>query len=195
MTTRLGLLGGTFNPPPVGHLVLAQEARDRLGLDRVALVPVAVPPHKEAPQDPGAELRLALCRAAVDGADGLEVLDLEIRRDGPSYTVDTLRELHGTGDELTFIVGGDMALSLPSWREPEEILRLARLGVAERRGAARTDVEQRLAPLGARIAFFDMPRIDVSSTDIRARVASGRPVRWLLPDAVASTIAERGLYR
>jgi nicotinate-nucleotide adenylyltransferase len=177
--------------------VLAQEARDRLGLHRVALVPVAAPPHKEAVGDPGAEVRLELCRLAVEGAEGLEVLDLEVRRGGPSYTVDTLRALHasGSGDDLTFIAGGDMALSLPSWREPEEILRIARLGVAERRGAVRADIERRLLPLGARIDFFEMPRIDVSSTDVRARVAAGRPLRWLVPDAVLAAIERRGLYR
>jgi nicotinate-nucleotide adenylyltransferase len=169
----------------------------QLGLDRVALLPVSTPPHKQASDDPGPEARLELCRRAVAGADGLEVLDLEVARGGPSFTVDTLRALHatGSGDDLTFIVGGDMALSLPTWREPEEVLRLARLGVAERSGAVRADIEDRLAPLGGRIDFFDMPRIDLSSTDVRARVAAGRPVRYLVPDAVAAYIAEKGLYR
>jgi nicotinate-nucleotide adenylyltransferase len=177
-------------------MICAAEARDQLGLDEVALVPVASPPHKEATDDPGAELRLALCRRAVSNAEGLHVLDIEVRRGGASYTVDTLRALHADrpGDELTFIVGGDMALSLPSWREPAEILRLARLGVAERSGALRADIEERLAPLGGRIDFFTMPRIDISSSDVRARAAAGRSVRWLVPDAVAREVEQRGMY-
>lgn len=193
---KLGLLGGTFDPPHLGHLLCASEARDQLGLDCVALVPAAAPPHKHAAGEPAAQVRLELCRRAVAGVAGLDVLDLEARRPGPSFTVDTLRELHADrpGDELTFIVGADMALSLPTWREPAEVLRLARLAVAERSGATRVDVEERLAPLGGRLDFFTMPRIDISSTDVRARLAAGRPVRWLVPDAVATAISERGLY-
>jgi nicotinate-nucleotide adenylyltransferase len=148
--------------------------------------------------DPGPEVRLELCRLAVAGDDRLGVSDVEVRRGGPSYTADTLRELHAqdTGGELTFIVGGDMALSLPSWHEPAEVLRLARLAVAERLGVTRREIEERLAGLGAadRIAFFAMPRLDLSSTDLRRRVAEGLPIRYLVPDAVADAIAARGLY-
>jgi nicotinate-nucleotide adenylyltransferase len=192
---RLGLLGGTFNPPHVGHLICAQEARAQLGLDRVELVPVHSPPHKEVVDDPGPEVRLELCRAAVAGDETLGVCDVEVRRPGPSFTVDTLRELDPENQELTFIVGGDMALSLPAWREPGEVLRMARLGVAERAGAQRADIEERLTPLGGRIDFFAMPRIDISSSDVRRRVAEGRPIRYLVPDAVAEAVAQRGLYR
>jgi nicotinate-nucleotide adenylyltransferase len=194
---RLGLLGGTFNPPHIGHLICAQEARAQLGLDRVELVPVHSPPHKEVIDDPGPEVRLELCRAAVAGDEGLGVCDVEVRRPGPSFTVDTLRELDPENQELTFIVGGDMAFSLPAWREPEAVLRLARLAVAEREEVRRDDVTRRLAPLhgGDRVVFFDMPRIDVSSSAIRERVAAGRPVRYLVPDAVAEAIAGDGLYR
>jgi nicotinate-nucleotide adenylyltransferase len=196
--TRVGILGGTFNPPHLGHLLCASEAADQLGLDRVLLMPVAVPPHKEAPGDPGADERLALCELAVEGDERLGVSRLEVDRGGPSYTVDTLRVLHatGSGDSLTFIVGGDQALGLPAWREPGEVLRLAALAVAERSGAVRRDVVERLAgfPL-ERLRFFDMPRIDVSSSEVRRRVATGRSIRYLVPDAVAERIAERGLYR
>jgi nicotinate-nucleotide adenylyltransferase len=156
---------------------------------------VASPPHKASPGDPGPDVRLDLCRLAVAGDDRLGVCDAEVRRGGPSFTVDTLREFDGS-DELTFIVGGDMAMSLPAWREPAEILRRARLGVAERGEVRRAEIEQTLAPFpGARLAFFTMPRIDISSTDIRARVAAGRSVRHRVPDAVSAAIAERGLYR
>ena len=195
----LGILGGTFNPPHIGHLVCAQEARAQLGLDRVALMPVHTAPHKEARDDPGPQARLALCQAAAAGDEALEVSALEIERGGPSYTVDTLRALHGSreGDDLTFIVGGDMASTLPSWREPEAVLELARLAVAEREEHRRQEIAERLSGLhGAdeRVVFFTMPRLDISSSDIRRRVAEGRPVRWLVPGEVCDEIERRGLY-
>jgi nicotinate-nucleotide adenylyltransferase len=196
---RVGLLGGTFNPPHLGHLVCAQEALCALGLDRVLLLPARVPPHKAVEDDPGIGHRVAMCQAAVapDPRLGLSLVD--VRRDGPAYTVDTLRELHASapGDELTFIVGGDMAHSLPTWREPEAVLALATLGVAGREGIARAAILERLAGLrGAaeRLRFFDMPRIDVSSSLIRRRVAAGQPVRYLVPDGVADHIEREGLY-
>ena len=178
---------------------MAQEACEQLGLDRVLFVPVAVPPHKEAADDPGADVRVRLCELAVAGDERFAVSRVEVDRGGPSYTVDTLRALHerGQGDDLTFIVGGDMAHSLPSWRDPEGVLALARLAVAERSGLAREDLAERLAPLhrGDRVEFFDMPRIDLSSSAIRRHVAEGRSIRYLVPDAVASEIHERRLYR
>ncbi len=199
---RIGILGGTFNPPHLAHLVCASEAAQQLGLDRVILMPVATPPHKATDDDPGPEERVEMCRLATAGDPRLAVSTLEIERGGPSYTVDTLQELHARDPEqdLTFIVGGDIALGLPSWRSPAEVLTLARLGVAERSGASRRDVAERIAEaLGAdaaaRVDFFDMPRIDVASSQIRRRVASGRPIRYLVPDAVAARIVERGLYR
>src|SRR3954470_16848826 len=175
------------------------EALDQLDLDRVVLMPVAHPPHKEAPSDPGADVRLELCRLAVAGSDRLDVSDLEIVRGGASYTVDTLRALHERAPEhaLTFIVGGDMAYSLPSWREPEAVLELARLAVAERDGLRREDIAQRLPapPSRGRGALFHQPRIDLSSSAIRDRVAAGRPIRYLVPDSVVDVIRARSLYR
>ncbi len=143
---HIGILGGTFNPPHIGHLFMAQEAFDQLDLERVVLLPVAVPPHKEAREDPGGAARVELCRLAVAGDERLGVSTLEVDRGGASFTVDTLRELHELHPEhdLTFIVGGDMAHSLPAWREPEAILALARLAVAEREGVRREDVARRL---------------------------------------------------
>jgi len=195
---ELGILGGTFNPPHIGHLVMVQEALSQLGLDRVDLMPVARPPHKEALADPGAHVRLELCRLATAGDERIGVSALEIERGGASYTVDTLRALHDRVPEhaLTFIVGGDMAYSLPSWREPEAILELARLAVAEREELRREHIAERLEPLnpGDRVVFFDMPRIDISSSAIRERAAAGRPIRYLVPDAVAEAIRDRRLY-
>jgi nicotinate-nucleotide adenylyltransferase len=195
----IGILGGTFNPPHIGHLVCAQEARAQLGLDRVVLMPVHTPPHKEARSDPGPDVRLALCQAAIAADEELEVSTLEIERGGPSYTVDTLRALHGSreGDDLTFIVGGDMASSLPSWREPEAVLELARLAVAEREEHRRQEIAERLGGLHAadeRVVFFTMPRLDISSSDVRRRIGEGRPIRWLVPGEVVDEIERRGLY-
>ena len=197
---RIGILGGSFNPPHLAHLVCASEAAAQLSLDRVLLTPVAAPPHKEAEQDPGPQARLELCRLAIAGDERLGVCDLEVVRGGPSYTVDTLTELHARTpeDHLTFIVGGDIALGLPSWHEPEAVLDLARLAVAERSGAGREEIAGRLAQHfgdAAAPVFFDMPRLDISSSQIRRRVAQGDPIRYLVPDSVAEQIARGRLYR
>lgn len=197
---RLGLLGGAFNPPHVGHLLLAQEARWQLALDQVLLLPVGRPTHRNLDGDPGGAVRLALCAAAVEGVEGLGVSDTEVVRDEPSTTVGTLRTIHAQRpeDELTFILGGDAAAGLPTWREPAEVVRLARLAVAERSGVKRADVLARIAEIpggeDADVAFVDLPRIDVSSSLVRARVRAGRPLRWLVPDPVAAEIDRRRLY-
>jgi len=197
---RLGILGGTFNPPHIGHLVCAQEAHAQLALDRVVLMPAPRPPHKRVAADPGAEARFELCRHAVAGDERFAVSRLELDRPGKSWTVDTLRALRDETpqDDLTFIVGGDMARSLPTWREPEAVLELATLAVAERAGSEREDIRGALRGLGAaageHVRFFDMPRIEVSSSLVRERVATGRPIRYLVPDAVAEAIAQNGWY-
>ena len=194
---EVGLLGGTFNPPHLAHLVCAQEALLQLGLDRVLLVPVAVAPHKAIEADPGVEHRVAMCEAAVADDDRLGVSRADADRVGPSYTVVLLRALSGD-DALTFIVGGDMAFSLPAWRDPEGVLALAGIGVAEREGVRRADISERLADLAGaaeRVRFFDMPRLDISSSLIRRRAGAGLPVRYLVPDAVASYIEHERLYR
>ena len=198
---RVAILGGTFNPPHLAHLLCASEAADQLGLDRVVLMPVFAPPHKEVPEDPGPQVRLELCELAAAADERLEVSRMEIDRGGPSFTVDTLRELHAKHPEheLIFIVGGDMAVSLPTWKHPRTVLELARLAIAERSGALRRDIVERLTAeyggdVSDRLAFFDMPRMDISSSGIRRRVAAGRSIRYLVPDAVATRIADRGLY-
>jgi nicotinate-nucleotide adenylyltransferase len=198
LSRRAGILGGTFNPPHLGHLLCAQEAHAQLDLDVVLWIPTNVPPHKEAPEDPGGHVRLALCEAAIAADARFEVCGIELERAGPSYTVDTLRLLSDQApeDELIFIAGGDMARSLPSWREPEQVLSMATFAVAERAGAARQDIADQLRALAdAEVTFFAMPRIDVSSSDVRRRVAEGRPIRYLVPDAVAGEIERQGLYR
>jgi nicotinate-nucleotide adenylyltransferase len=197
---RIGILGGSFNPPHLAHLVCASEAAAQLELDRVLLTPVARPPHKDAESDPGPLERLELCRLAVAGDARLGVCDVEVLRGGPSYTVDTLRELHARTpeDDLTFIVGGDIALGLPGWHEPDAVLGLARLAVAERSGADHQHVAARLRERFPDVSpplFFDMPRLDISSSQIRRRIAHGAPIRYLVPDPVAERIARGRLYR
>ncbi len=195
---RIGFLGGTFNPPHLGHLVCAQEALVRLGLDEVLFVPARVPPHKAVEDEPGAEHRLELCRRAV-GRDGrFAICGLEMEREGPSYTVDTLEELHvqNPDSELFLIVGGDVAAGLPRWRSPERVLSLATLAIARRRGTARRAVQTALAglPGAERSTFLQMPWIGVSSTMVRRRVHAGEPIRYMVPDDVAEYIDQHDLY-
>jgi len=183
----------------VGHLICAQEAHSQLGLDRVALVPVGRAPHRELEQDPGGEVRVALCEAVIAPDERLELSRAEVDRPGRSYMADTLALLGDAAPdaELTLILGADQAATLASWHEPERVLELARVAVAAREGLDRDQVTERLAglPGAERIVFFDMPRIDVSSSLVRERAASGRPIRYLVPDAVADLIAARELYR
>jgi nicotinate-nucleotide adenylyltransferase len=196
---RVGILGGTFNPPHIAHLVCAQEARDQIALDRVLLMPVSVPPHKELPHDPGPRRRGEMCDLIAAEEEWLDVSRLELDRGGVSYTVDTLRALAaGSEDEHVIILGADVAQAFASWREPAEILRLAKVVVAAREGSEGAQVREALAPLGKardEIVFFDMPRLDISSSAIRERVAAGRPIRHLVPGRVLEYIDREGLYR
>ena len=194
------MLGSAFNPPHLGHLVLAQEAAAELGLSRVLLVPTGRAPHRVIPEDPGARVRLELAAAAADG-ELTEVERYEVERaeaDGePSYTYRTLEALSESRDEeLVWILGADAAVGLDEWRAPERIFELARLAIADRRGVQRPSVETVLARLGGsgRATFVEMPEIGVSSTLVRERVAAGLPIRYLVPDGVGELIAERGLY-
>jgi nicotinate-nucleotide adenylyltransferase len=196
---RIGILGGTFNPPHLGHLVCAQEAYTQLGLERVILIPARRPPHKPVEDEPGAEHRFELCRLAVEGDPRFDVSEIELSREGLSFTVDTLFLLHSSAPDtdLYLILGGDIAAGLADWHQPERVLSLATVAVAKRRGTPRAAVEQSLRRLrgGERTKFFQMPRIGVSSTFIRERVRAGQPIRYLVPDRVAGYIADKGLYR
>jgi nicotinate-nucleotide adenylyltransferase len=196
--TRIGILGGTFNPPHVGHLICGQEALIQLELDRILMIPARVPPHKEVDEDPGPLHRLELCRRAVSGDERFEVSGLEMEREGPSYTVDTLSELHTIAphNELYLIVGGDVAAGLGAWREPEKVLSLATLAIARRRGTSQKAIDAALSDIsgGERARFFRMPRIGISSTEIRERVQRHESIKYLVPDPVASYIDEHQLY-
>jgi nicotinate-nucleotide adenylyltransferase len=188
--TRLGVFGGTFDPPHVGHLALAEWAREALRLDRVLFVPAGTPPHKRRSDLSSATDRLAMTRLAVRGHPAFEVAGLEARRRGPSFTVDTLRALRAAhpGARLVLLIGQDSLAEFETWRDPDAIARLATLAVALRPGARRPRARRR-------VAWLDNPGLDVSSSAIRARVRAGRSVRYLVPDAVAAHIARRGLYR
>jgi nicotinate-nucleotide adenylyltransferase len=196
---RVGILGGAFNPPHLGHLWLAQEAHIQLGLDRVLLVPFGEAPHRELDADPGPRERLRLAQLAASGDDRLVVSPIEANRSGPSYMADTLTLLIETepAAELMLILGADQAMKLRSWHEPELVLELAGLAVADREGVGRDDVAEALdgLPGADAIEGFNLPRIEVSSTLIRERVAAGLSIRYLVPDAVAEHIATTGLYR
>jgi nicotinate-nucleotide adenylyltransferase len=165
----------------------------------VTLVTTGRAPHKEIEDDPGAEVRLELARQAASGEDGVEASGIEVEREGPSYTYRTLELLaeESPGRELFFLLGADMAAGLASWERPERVVELARLGVVARPGVGFGAVKSALERLDAadRAEIIDMPLCGVSSTMIRQRAAAGRPLRHLVPDPVASLIAERGLYR
>jgi nicotinate-nucleotide adenylyltransferase len=195
---RIGILGGTFNPPHLGHLVVAQEAYRELDLDQVLLIPAGLPPHKPVEDEPGPEHRLELCRLAVGDDARFTVSDLELLRDGPSFTVDTLKTLRtqSPSDDLFLILGGDIAAGLPRWHEPERVLELATVAIAKRRGTSKAAVQDALAQLtgGERARFFQMPRIGISSTMVRRRVRAGQPIRYFVPDGVMHYIETHRLY-
>lgn len=201
---RIGLLGGTFNPVHTGHLILAERAREELRLDRMGLLPSGIPPHKSGPGLAPSEHRLAMVNLAVEGNPGLACVDLEIRRAGTTYTVDTLRELHA-GDPartIVFLIGADSVPELPSWREYEQVLELAEIVTLRRPGFEDDDIFERIASkirpdliAELRERRLDTPEIDISSTEIRRRVAQGKSIRYLVPEPVREYIDREGLYR
>jgi nicotinate-nucleotide adenylyltransferase len=194
---RLGLLGGTFDPPHYGHLVLAQEAFWRLGLQRVLFLPARQNPLKRGEPSTDAETRSALVERAIDGDGRFELSRLDLDRPGLSFTVDLLKALQAPERELFFLAGADILAELPRWHAPREVLALATLVVAGRPGSPPPDVnalERRLPGVSDRVRLLDLPGVDISSSDLRARVASGAPIRYLTPPAVEALIAQRRLY-
>jgi nicotinate-nucleotide adenylyltransferase len=199
MAGALGVLGGAFNPPHVGHLLLAQEAGWQLELDRVLLMVTGVAPHKEIEDDPGADVRLEMAGRAAEGEETVEASPLEVEREERSYAYRTLELLTEAepGRELFFLLGADVAAALESWERPERVVELARLAVVPRQDTEMKEVHSTLERLGAadRAEIIEMPLCGVSSTMIRQRAKAGRPLRHLVPDPVAELIGERGLYR
>lgn len=188
---RVGVFGGTFDPPHLGHLAAASDAAQALGLSRVLWVPSASHPFKGGAVRTSPEVRLEMTRAAIAEDPRFAADDVELRREGPSYTVDTLRELSGKHPdaELWLLIGADNLHDLPKWREPEEVLRLARLAVLTREGEG--------VQAGSTVPAEHVPvtRVDVSATEIRRRAAAGETIRYLVPESVRAIIRREGLYR
>jgi nicotinate-nucleotide adenylyltransferase len=194
----VGVLGSAFNPPHLGHLALAQEALWQLGLSEVVFVPTGEAPHKRIADDPGRELRLAMTRLAASDDTRFVTSTLEVERDGPSYTHETLEALaqERGGAELVFVMGADAAVGLESWRSPERVVELARLAIARRAGVADAEVGAVVRSLGAeeRTTMLEMPQFGVSSSSVRERAAAGRPLRYLVTEPVARFIEEKAIY-
>lgn len=195
---RVGILGGAFNPPHLGHLVCAQEALVQLELDRVVFVPVGEAPHRTLDDDPGPEARLEMVELAMADDERFVASRIEMDREGPSYTADTLEQLRADApdDELFLILGGDQAAALASWHEPEKVLERATLAVFERLSWGRNAIIIKIGrmPGAERVRYLDMPLIQVSSSSIRRRVREGVPIRYLVPDTVVEYIATNELY-
>jgi nicotinate-nucleotide adenylyltransferase len=196
---RIGVFGGAFNPPHMGHLICAQEVLLQLGLERVLFVPFGQAPHREIDDDTGAEARLEMVEAAIAGDERFVISRVEVDREGPSYTSDTLELLRSESpdDELFLILGGDQAAALATWHEPEKVLEYATVAAVERVGWSRSAIGIKLARLRGsdRVRHLDMPVIQISSTGIRRRVREGRPIRYLVPIAVEEYIGSHQLYR
>jgi nicotinate-nucleotide adenylyltransferase len=187
---RVGVLGGTFDPVHVAHLVAAADVRAALGLDRVLFVVAGDPWQKRGRVVASAEDRLALVAAAVDGVDGLEPSSIEVDRDGASVTADTLEALRAPERDLFLILGVDAARNMGTWRRLEDTRELCTVVVVERAG------ERDVTPPGPgwRFEHVTIPRLDVSSTEVRTRLGEGRPIDGLVPPSVVRIIRERGLY-
>lgn len=200
---RLGIFGGTFNPVHLGHLIMAQDAIEAFDLGRVVFVPCATPPHKPGVALAPAAHRLAMLESAIEGDLRLEVSDLEIQRGGTSYTIDTLRALatENPGVELVFIIGADSLVELHLWRSIDELLGLCRVVTIARPGVNLEALKAADLKLGApwpEKLLADVRTghlVNVSSTDIRYRVAEGMSIRYLVPPGVEMYIAEHSLYR
>jgi nicotinate-nucleotide adenylyltransferase len=198
---HIGLLGGTFDPIHNVHLRLAEDAREQLGLNRVLFIPAPNPWRKAGRAITPVAHRVAMVERAIAGNDAFALSTLEIDRPGPTYTADTLASLHqqlGAGTVLHFILGADALEDLPHWHEPERIVALARLAVAARPGVrlpAADQLEARLPGVTTVLERVEMQPLQISSTDLRLLAASGRSLRYLLPDAVAAYVEEHGLYR
>jgi nicotinate-nucleotide adenylyltransferase len=197
---RLGILGGTLDPPHVGHLWLATLAADALGLDRVLFMPASQPPHKRGRRMSSAADRLLMTRLAIAGAPAFELCPLEMERTGPSYTVDSVADLlrRYEGSTLYLLMAADTLAQIDTWREPDRLLGMIEWAVGPRPGSPlpeRSELRARFGRQASRIHLLEGPSLDVSASEIRRRVAAGRAIRYLVPVAVEEHVARRGLYR
>lgn len=183
---RIGLYGGTFDPVHFGHLILARTALEELGLARVIFIPNVISPHKQSSSPTAPEVRLAMLESAIKGEAGLELSDVELRRDGPSYAVDTAEHFRARepGAEIYYFIGADNLAALDTWHRVERLREIVRFVVFAREAG------------NAPGPFPEIDRrVDISATDIRARVAKGRSIRYLLPETVRALIGHHQLYR
>lgn len=198
MGSRLGIMGGTFDPIHIGHLVAAEEALSQYGLDEVVFIPAGSPWMKDHAVAAPSEDRYMMTFAAIASNPDFSVSRMEIEREGATHTIDTLRRLHeerGEDTELFFITGADAVLELPEWKEPEEVLRLARVIAATRPGYDLSALEEGGSAHHLNVSVMLVPALAISSTDIRARAKEGKPIRYLVTDPVVDYIAKAGLYR
>jgi nicotinate-nucleotide adenylyltransferase len=200
---RLGILGGTFDPIHVGHLIMAETVRDEMALDKVLFVPAAAPPHKHTQPITPATDRLELVRLAIEGNPAFEASDIEITRGGVSYTIETIEALRRSyGDEATlfFIIGADMVSELSTWKDIDHLVHLCEFVVAARPGHRIEELVSEASGLAPETRqrvlhhYVDAVLVDISSSDLRARLAEGRSVRYRLPEAVERAIRTKGLY-
>ena len=190
--TKVGLFGGSFNPPHLGHLIAVEEVLSALNLDKILFIPTCMPPHKEA--DLSAEERYKMTGIAISGNPRFEISDIEMKRGGISYTADTLRELRDLFREVEFylIMGADEFSEIENWREPEAVLTLSKVVVMGRPGCELGEVGKIYV---GRFLKVDVPLIEISSSDIRVRVKEGRSIAYLVPPGVEEYIIEKGFYR
>jgi nicotinate-nucleotide adenylyltransferase len=185
----IGILGGTFDPPHIAHLAVAQAAHEQLGLDEIVFMPAGDPWQKSGYQITPAIHRMAMTRLAASAAPYFVADDREVLRSGPTYTIDTVMNL---GQECVLLLGADAVRGVPSWNRAEELIELVTFGVVDRPGVVRDDLDTKVQ---SKCTWIDMPRIDISSTDIREHVATGHSARFLVPEAVAVYIETNGLYK
>ncbi|MBS1253965.1 MAG: Nicotinate-nucleotide adenylyltransferase [Anaerolineales bacterium] len=200
MIMKVGVLGGTFDPPHIAHLIAAEEARVQLSLERVFFMPAGTPPHKLGEHITVSEHRVEMVRRAVASNPHFCVSLVDVERSGPSYTVETLhllRERWGAGTEIYFIVGMDMLADLSNWRQPREVVSLCRLAVVDRPGfdISREELESILPGISRNVESVSMPLLNVSSTGLRRRVREGRTIRYYVPADVEAYIQAHSLYR
>lgn len=189
----IGVFGGTFNPPHIGHLIVAESVQDQLSFDRLLFIPSANPPHKSDPTLAPAEHRLAMTKLAVEGNKVFEVSDAEIQRPGMSYTVDTLKGLNAVFPQanLSLIIGADNFVEIETWKSPDEIVSLADVIVMNRPGYASVNVRHKYSKYAR---FVNVPPIGISGSEIRRRIKQHRSIRYLVPDAVLEYILRHRLY-
>lgn len=195
---RLGIMGGTFDPVHHGHLIAAEEARHAFDMDEVVFVPTGDPWQKEDRRVTPPEERYLMTVIATAPNPRFSVSRLEIEREGPTYTIDTLRafqDAFGGSSELFFITGADAIMQILSWKDPSDVLALATFVAAKRPGHDLSQLGSLGAEIAERVRVLEIPALAISSTEVRARVADGRPIRYLVPDAVAEYVYKRGLYR